>query len=208
MMENLQQPVSDPSFERKETDPIALFHTWLKKAAECGLREPTAVALATVSPSGQPSVRMMLLKGADQRGFVFYTNLHSRKGEELAATGLAALCFYWMPLGRQVRVEGKVEPVPPEEADHYFATRPRLSQLGAWASVQSKPMDGYFQLEKNVARMAARFGVSQVPRPPFWSGFRLIPRTIEFWSEKPFRRHERILYSRAGDSWKTEWLFP
>jgi pyridoxamine 5'-phosphate oxidase len=212
MKKKIEEAPAVPAFEEIEDpvgpDPIARFHSWMEKAKECGLREPTAVALATVSPDGRPSVRMMLLKGADERGFVFYTNLNSRKGEELAATPRAALCFYWMPLGRQVRVEGRVEPVSAEEADEYFASRPRLSQLGAWASNQSKPMGGYFQLEQNVGRMALRFGLGKVPRPPFWSGFRLVAETIESWKEKPFRRHERMLYSRNGNTWTTEWLFP
>jgi pyridoxamine 5'-phosphate oxidase len=189
-------------------DPIPLFHSWLEEAKAAGLREPTAMSLATVDAAGDPDARMLLLKGADARGFVFYTNLESPKAQALQARPRAALCFYWMPLGKQVRVRGRVEPVSEAEADAYFASRPRLSQLGAWASKQSRPMAGYFELEAEVAKAALRFGIGKVPRPPHWSGFRLVPEQIEFWTEKPFRRHERILYTRAGDDWRTQWLYP
>jgi pyridoxamine 5'-phosphate oxidase len=188
--------------------PIALFEEWLREASQCGLREPTAMAMASCDREGRPSVRMLLLKGVDEKGFVFYTNLQSRKAEDLAANPHASLCFYWMPLGKQVRIEGSVEAVTEAEADAYFASRPRLSQLGAWASRQSKPMAGPLDLEKKVCIAASRFGLAKVPRPPFWSGYRLVPATIEFWKEKPFRRHERILYSSCGDGWTKTWLFP
>jgi len=189
-------------------DPIPLFQKWLQEAVESGLKEPTAMSVSTVDADGAPDSRMLLLKGVDERGFVFYTNLTSPKARELQHNPRAALCFYWMPLAKQVRVRGHVETVSNEDADAYFATRARLSQLGAWASKQSTPMKGYFELEAEVAKVALRFGTGDVPRPPFWSGFRVVPEQIEFWTEKPFRRHERILYTRNADGWKTEWLFP
>jgi len=190
------------------TDPIALFQTWLQQAIDAGIEEPTAMTVATVAPDGHPDARMLLLKGADERGFVFYTNLESPKAQALRHDPRAALCFYWMPLDKQVRVRGRAEMVSDAEADAYFATRARLSQIGAWASRQSRPMQGYFELEAEVAKTALRFGVSQVPRPPFWSGFRVFPEQIEFWTEKPFRRHERILYHRTTEGWQTQWLYP
>ncbi len=189
-------------------DPIPLFQDWLKEATQCGLKEPTAMSLSTIATDGGPDSRMVLLKGVDERGFVFYTNLTSPKAQALERDPHAALCFYWMPLAKQVRVRGRIEAVTDAEADAYFATRPRLSQLGAWASKQSTPMKGYFELEAEVAKVALRFGIGQVPRPPFWSGFRVIPETIEFWTEKPFRRHERILYTRTAEGWQSQWLFP
>jgi pyridoxamine 5'-phosphate oxidase len=189
-------------------DPLARFHEWLADATQAGAREPTAMALATADAGGLPSVRMVLLKHADERGFVFYTNLGSPKAEELRANPRAALCFYWVETRRQIRVHGGVTAVTPEEADAYFATRPRLSQIGAWASKQSQPMSGPFELEQACAAVALRHGLGPVPRPPFWSGYRLAPAAIEFWAEKPFRRHERVRYTRAGDAWDREWLFP
>ena len=189
-------------------EPIELFKTWLEEAKAAEIKEPTAMSLSTVSADGKPEVRMLLLKGVDESGFVFYTNLGSPKAKSLKANPFVALCFYWMPLGKQVRVTGPVVPVSDEEADEYFASRPRLSQLGAWASRQSQEMGGYFELEAEVAKTALRFGVGKVPRPPFWSGFRLEPETIEFWKEKPFRRHERILYKQSPQGWTSQWLFP
>ena len=190
------------------TDPIALFQTWLQQAIDAGIEEPTAMTVATVAPDGHPDARMLLLKGADERGFVFYTNLESPKAQALRHDPRAALCFYWMPLDKQVRVRGRAEMVSDAEADAYFATRARLSQIGAWASRQSRPMQGYFELEAEVAKAALRFGVGNVPRPPFWSGFRVVPEQIEFWTQKPFRRHERILYQRTSEGWQTQWLYP
>ena len=190
------------------TDPIALFQTWLQQAIDAGIEEPTAMTVATVAPDGHPDARMLLLKGADERGFVFYTNLESPKAQALRHDPRVALCFYWMPLDKQVRVRGRAEMVSDAEADAYFATRARLSQIGAWASRQSRPMQGYFELEAEVAKAALRFGVGSVPRPPFWSGFRVFPEQIEFWTEKPFRRHERILYQRTSEGWQTQWLYP
>ena len=189
-------------------DPITLFQTWLGEAKDSGLREPTAMTLATVDAEGNPEARMVLLKGVDEHGFVFYTNCQSPKARALLLHPRAALCFYWMPLGKQVRICGPTQAVTDEEADAYFASRPRLSQIGAWASRQSSPMSGYYELEAEVAKFALKFGIGKVPRPPHWSGFRLDPKTIEFWTEKPFRRHERILYTRVAEGWETQWLFP
>ncbi len=190
------------------TDPIVQFLAWFDEAQRCGLQEPTATALATADPGGRPSVRMVLVKHVDARGFVFYTNLESAKSTDLLANPRAELCFHWDPLSRQVRVGGRVEPVSPAEADAYFATRPRLSQIGAWASKQSRPMRGYYELVQACARVAMRHPVGAVPRPPFWSGYRVVPDRIEFWKAKPFRRHERVLFIREHDSWKQQWLFP
>ena len=190
------------------TDPIALFQDWLQQAIGAGIEEPSAMTVATVAPDGHPDARMLLLKGVDERGFVFYTNLESPKVQALRHDPRVALCFYWMPLDRQVRIRGRAEAVSDEEADAYFATRARLSQIGAWASKQSRPMQGYFELEAEVAKAALRFGVGKVPRPSFWSGFRVFPEQIEFWTEKPFRRHERILYTRTADGWQKQWLYP
>lgn len=190
-------------------DPIAQFRAWLADAEAGGVPEPTAMAVATADAAGVPNVRMLLLKGADERGFVFYTNLESPKAHELAERPRAALCFYWNQIKRQVRVAGPVTPVTDAEADAYFASRARLSQLGAWASRQSRPMSDRFELEKNCATEALRFGVGKVPRPPNWSGFRLAPETIEFWHEKPFRLHDRVRFTRtATGGWATERLFP
>jgi len=191
-----------------DKDPLALFGAWYAEAQACGLKDPTAVALATADAAGRPSVRMVLLKGADTAGFVFYTNLESRKGRQLTENPNAALCFHWMPLGRQVRVEGAVEAVTPAEADAYFSTRGRDSQIGAWASKQSQALEGRFELERRVAKYALKFGIGSVPRPPFWSGFRLVPRRIEFWREGFARLHDRLVYHRAGEGWTTERLFP
>jgi pyridoxamine 5'-phosphate oxidase len=189
-------------------DPIAQFHEWMDAAKEAGAREPTAMSLATVDASGAPNVRMVLLKQVDTSGFVFYTNLESPKAVELRANPIAALCFYWVETRRQVRVHGRVTLVSGVEADAYFATRARLSQIGAWASKQSQPMAGPFELERACASVALRYGVREVPRPPFWSGFRVAPTDIEFWSEKPFRRHERVLYTRTASGWEKQCLFP
>lgn len=190
------------------TDPIALFAEWYGEAANCGLKDPTAVTLATADGQGRPTARMVLLKGHDERGFVFYTNTQSRKGDALRENPFAALCFYWPPLGRQLRIEGAVEPVAEEEADAYFASRDRQARIGAWASAQSRPMEGRFVLEREIARFAAKFAVGEVPRPPHWSGYRLTPDRIEFWREGSFRLHHRRVFVRQGDGWTTMRLFP
>jgi pyridoxamine 5'-phosphate oxidase len=188
--------------------PVAQFREWLAAAEKSGEKEPTAMALATADAGGSPSVRMVLLKHADERGFVFYTNLDSPKSRDLGARPAASLCFYWKVLERQVRITGVTEPVSDQEADAYFATRPRLSQLGAWASRQSTPMQGYYDLEKACAAMALRYPLGAVPRPPNWSGFRLVPSAVEFWTAKPFRRHERVLCTLRDGQWSQQWLFP
>jgi pyridoxamine 5'-phosphate oxidase len=166
------------------------------------------MALATADATGQPAVRMVLLKAVDACGFRFYTNLGSPKAESLRANPRAELCFHWPVLERQVRIAGTVEAVDEGEADAYFATRPRLSQIGAWASRQSKPMNGRYELEQAVARETLRFGVRHVPRPAFWSGFRVVPVRIEFWHQRPFRHHDRQRYTRVGQEWHHEWLYP
>ena len=191
-------------------EPFALFATWLKDATASEPRDPNAMTLATVDGAGMPNARMVLLKGVDARGFVFYTNMDSTKGQELDAAHKAALVFHWKSLNRQVRLRGDVERVTPAEADAYFATRPKQAQIGAWASKQSAPLESRLAFEKAVALYAAKFALSDVPRPPQWSGYRLLPMSIEFWHDRPFRLHDRVVFKREALSapWNKTRLYP
>ena len=192
-------------------DPITHFKSWLSEAEKSEPNDPTAVALATADSNGMPNVRMVLLKGVDQQGFVFYTNFESAKGDELAVNPQAALCFHWKSLRRQVRVQGSIEVVADQEADDYFASRAKDSQIGAWASQQSRPLENRFALEKAVARFAAKHALGAVPRPPYWSGYRLVHEKIEFWTDKPFRLHDREVFyrdPRSDNGWRKEKLYP
>jgi pyridoxamine 5'-phosphate oxidase len=191
-------------------EPLALFAAWFAEAKHAEPVNPDAMALATVDADGLPNARMVLLKGFDERGFVFYTNLDSVKGHELAGAPKAALTFYWKSLQRQVRLRGSVEPVSAPEADAYFATRSRMAQIGAWASKQSTALESRLAFEKAVARYTAKFGIGAVPRPPHWSGYRVVPREIEFWQERPFRLHDRIVFRRDAPStpWSKTRLYP
>lgn len=190
------------------TDPLALFDQWFAEARESEPNDPEAMALATVDPSAQPSVRMVLLKGHGPAGFVFYTNEQSAKGGQLAANPRAALLFHWKSLRRQVRIEGPVERVPDRDADVYFATRARDSQLGAWASDQSRPLDSSETFERRFAEMQQKFDGQGVPRPPHWGGYRVVPERIEFWTDRPHRLHERRLFVLEGEGWAEGLLYP
>jgi pyridoxamine 5'-phosphate oxidase len=191
-------------------DPIALFEAWLEAAKTSETNDPNAVAVATVDAEGMPDVRMVLLKDVDERGFTFYTNTESAKGQQLAAHPSAALLFHWKSLRRQVRVRGPVERVSEAEADAYFASRARASQIGAWASDQSRPLPDRFALERRVAEYSLKFGLGQPPRPPHWSGYRVRPLSLEFWRDRPFRLHERLSFHRddPDGAWSTSRLYP
>ncbi|MES0809441.1 pyridoxamine 5'-phosphate oxidase [Roseibium sp. SCPC15] len=190
--------------------PFDLFCEWLEDAKASEPNDPNALSLATVDETGLPNVRMVLLKGVDERGFVFYTNFESTKGKELLSAGKAAMCFHWKSLRRQVRVRGPVVEVSADEADEYYQSRPRGSRIGAWASKQSRPLESRFALEKEVAKYTAKFGISDIPRPEYWSGMRLVPTSIEFWHDRPFRLHDRILFTRETPDkpWSKERLYP
>jgi pyridoxamine 5'-phosphate oxidase len=189
-------------------EPFELFAAWLEDATASEPNDPNAVALATVDRDGLPDVRMVLLKGFDLDGFVFYTNRESAKGRELSENMKAAMCFHWKSLRRQVRVRGAVELVTDAEADIYYATRPRGSRIGAWASKQSHPLDSRFTLESAVAEYTARYPEGEIPRPPHWTGYRIVPQTIEFWHDRPFRLHDRVMFSRAAGGWDSSRLYP
>ena len=191
-------------------NPFEIFGRWLAEAEGTEPNDPNAMAVSSVDHRGFPSSRMVLLKGWDESGFVFYTNYESRKGRELLNQPQTALLFHWKSLRRQIRIEGMAERVSDAEADEYFQSRPRASQIGAWASLQSRPLAGRFELEKRVAEYTAKFGLGKVPRPPYWSGFRVVPVWIEFWQDKPFRLHDRLVFERASvdAAWETEKLFP
>lgn len=207
----IQHPKGLTSGDFTEADePLRLFAAWFSDATRSEPADPTAMTLATVDADGMPNARMVLLKGFDERGFVFYTNLDSQKGRELDATPKAALVFHWKSLCRQVRLRGPIERVEDAAADEYFATRPRLAQIGAWASKQSAPLESRMAFEKAIAFYMAKFAVGAIPRPPHWSGFRLLPLLIEFWQDRPYRLHDRIEFRRsaAGEPWSKTRLYP
>ena len=208
-------PIEQPSWLTsgdftQADEPFRLFEHWLKEAAASELRDPTAMTLATVDAEGMPNARMVLLKGTDDRGFVFYSNMESQKGRELDRDPRAALVFYWKSLNRQIRIRGPVEKVTTQEADAYFASRPKQAQIGAWASQQSRPLESRLAFEKAVALYAAKYALGDVPRPAYWFGYRILPMVIEFWQDRPFRLHDRIEFRRADTSgpWNKTRLYP
>ena len=194
----------------EESEPFTLFARWLKDAEGSEPNDPNAVAVATVDEDGLPNVRMVLLKGFDEQGFVFYTNFESQKGQEILGQKKAAMCFHWKSLRRQVRIRGPVEVVTDAEADTYYASRPRGSRIGAWASKQSRPLEGRFALEKSVAEYTARYAIGEIPRPSYWSGFRIRPTSIEFWHDRQFRLHDRVEFRRddPAGSWSKVRMYP
>src|ERR1044071_1113839 len=207
----IQHPTWLTSGDFTEADePFRLFQAWFDEAVKGEPRDPNAMSLATVDGDGMPDVRTVLLKGIDERGFVFYTNTESQKGRELAANPRAGLLFYWKSLNRQVRVRGPVERVTGEEADTYFATRPKGAQIGAWASQQSRPLESRLAFEKAIALYGARYALGTVPRPAHWSGYRIVPMKIEFWHDRPFRLHDRVEFRRAasGGAWTKTQMYP
>ncbi|MBS1074912.1 pyridoxamine 5'-phosphate oxidase [Gluconobacter sp. Dm-73] len=191
-----------------KADPFALFAAWMSDAKAAEPNDPNAMAVATSTPDGHPSVRMLLLKGVDERGFVFYTNLDSRKGGELRANPHAALLFHWKSVRRQVRIEGPVEAVTAAEADAYFASRSRMSRLGAIASDQSRPLDERSTFEERLKAADEKYGDGLIPRPANWSGFRVLPEAIEFWQDRPYRLHDRAVWTRDGNQWNVTRLYP
>ena len=208
-LERLAVTTAQQGFTERN-DPFGLFADWLKDAEKSEPNDPNAMALSTVDDEGLPNSRMVLMKGFDDRGFVFYTNFESQKGQEIQATMKASLLFHWKSLRRQVRVRGLVEVVTNAEADEYFASRPRDSRIGAWASAQSRPLEGRFALETAVAMSAAKYALGNVPRPPHWSGFRIKPVSMEFWHDRPFRLHDRVVFRREkpDGGWTKARLYP
>jgi pyridoxamine 5'-phosphate oxidase len=204
-----QTPLTSGDFTAAD-EPFALFESWLNEAIKSEPNDPNAMALATVDPDGLPDVRMVLMKGFDTEGFVFYSHIASQKGRELAANPKAGLLFHWKSLRRQVRIRGPVTPVTEAEADAYFATRPKQAQIGAWASKQSQPLESRFAFEQAIALVAAKHIVGEVPRPPGWSGWRITPQRFEFWHDRPYRLHDRIEFRRdgAGSAWSKVRLYP